>query len=75
MSLWPIKTWIVRRSAPASSRCVAKQWRKAFRVIAYDLYSAKDLLSLSPALIWLSQSSSIRYLRRGNAAVVDRAAP
>src|SRR5215831_10580939 len=27
-SLWPSKSWMVRRSTPASSRCVAKEWRR-----------------------------------------------
>jgi hypothetical protein len=28
-SAWPSSTWIVRRSAPASSKCVAYEWRSA----------------------------------------------
>src|SRR5258706_5447430 len=28
ISAWPSRTWMVRRSAPASSMCVAQAWRK-----------------------------------------------
>src|SRR4030095_316983 len=30
--LWPRSSWIIRRSAPASSRCVANVWRRVWGV-------------------------------------------
>ena len=35
MSLWPMRTWVVLRSVPPSSRCEAKQWRSVCGVTLF----------------------------------------
>src|SRR5437899_9151951 len=52
MDEWPIRTWMVRRSTPASRRWVAKQWRSTWmlpplRMPAWALAWLKTTRALS----------------------------